>query len=266
MQALGFSQIWNVAAIDKELSNGAYRLLAIYVQYAQQKGACFPSVERLANDMGVTERTIVRWNSELTKLGYITRERREHSTSITFIEDATQIKRLQEIATGQICPVEAEAKGVTGQECPVEEYTTNSLTITSSSPSEKKKSAKAERIEQAREAGDSVPAKARERKRPRVIAHPKRKQTDHSRMVRTLAAAFRWPDKLSQRQRGRLSKLAVRVLEGNYPPEMVREVGEAWWTTWPGNQGPGNDPTDDKFMERLEQHRVAMSKWRVVSA
>jgi hypothetical protein len=146
----------------------------------------------------------------------------------------------------------------------------------SSSPSEKKSvgqtlgkvmpDSQAERIRIAKEAGESVPAKKGERKRPRVVVHAKRRATDHSNMVAALGVAFRFPVEMSQKQRGRLRRLATRVLKSGYSQGLVRDVGELWWTTWPGNQGAGNVPKDDQFMERLEQERVRRSKHRVVRA
>jgi hypothetical protein len=257
IQAQGFAQMWHVIGDDSALSDGAYRLLAKYMKYAQGKGSCYPGLAKMAKEMGRTTRTIMRWNNELSDLGYIKRVQRKDDTAVTVVLDITQNVRLQQAAEEEMSQT-----SVTSVSPKEEQVPSNTI---SSSPSEKKP-VTTERVAIAKQAGDSVPAKPGERKRPRVVVHPKRKVGPHTRMVRILAAAFRFPDKLSQRQRGRLNRLATRILD-DYTEEEVRDAGEEWWRTWPGNQGPGNVPKDDQFMERLEGRRVAKKKrGRVVRA
>ena len=97
---VGYAQMWHVITLDQSLSDGAYRLYALYIKYAQQKDACWPGRDMLAKLRGVSEATITRQNQELEKAGYITRERRPGRVSITWIEDVSQIQRLKDYATG----------------------------------------------------------------------------------------------------------------------------------------------------------------------
>jgi len=98
VQKFGFAQMAHLMGIDPELSDGAYRTYARYIKYAQQKGQCFPGAERMARDRKKTRVTISRHTAELVRLGYITRERRLGTSSMTYIEDVNQIPRLIELA------------------------------------------------------------------------------------------------------------------------------------------------------------------------
>jgi hypothetical protein len=158
---------------------------------------------------------------------------------------------------------------------PEEETVTVCKQDSVSSPSEKKQSAaptveveyvdleeedlKEEKLRLARLAGDGVPAPGV--KRPRVKSHPKKKVTEHTQMVRALQQAFKFPGKMTQSQRGRLNRLAPLVLINEYTLDMVRDVGSIWWTTWPGNEG--SPPTNDQFLQRLEQEKQRRGKTRV---
>ena len=98
VKALGFAQLQHVVTMDDQISDGAYRLYALYLMYAQDKTLCWPGRERIAQIRNVSEPTITRWNRELAAAGYITRQRRFNRTSITWIEDVEQNPRLRAIA------------------------------------------------------------------------------------------------------------------------------------------------------------------------
>lgn len=62
------------AALDKRLGNAAFRLLGVIGTFGHQGGWCWPSRERLADLLGVTERQVAKLMSELIELGYIERK------------------------------------------------------------------------------------------------------------------------------------------------------------------------------------------------
>lgn len=98
IREVGFAQIEHVVTLDADLSDGAYRTLAILHFYWQQKSSCFPSVETLAKDRGVNRQTITRHLKELARAKFklITRSRRFNDSSMTYLEPLS--KRYREIA------------------------------------------------------------------------------------------------------------------------------------------------------------------------
>jgi len=86
IQALGFAMMSHVLTCCPELSDGAYRLYALLLMYAQQKGKLWASEARLAEDLSVHRTTISRRIKELESLGLITREVRVGASYITWIE------------------------------------------------------------------------------------------------------------------------------------------------------------------------------------
>ena len=87
VHALGFAMIYHVLTLDRELSDGAFRLYALLLKYARQKDACWPGLERLAEDLGKGVPTVKRRLAELVDRGLVTRERRFMRSSVTWIED-----------------------------------------------------------------------------------------------------------------------------------------------------------------------------------
>lgn len=100
VKAVGYSQMYHMATLDPRITDGAYRLLALYLMYAQQKGACWPGRDRLAEELYIQPVTISRRNDELVKAGYILRESRGKGHSwMTYIEDYEQIPFLKQKAS-----------------------------------------------------------------------------------------------------------------------------------------------------------------------
>jgi DNA-binding transcriptional ArsR family regulator len=95
----GFAMLPHAITLDKELPDGAYRLLALYMKYAHQQETCWPSRERIADELGVSLPTISRHNTALVQLGYITRQKRMGKSWLTWIEDFELNPRLKEIVT-----------------------------------------------------------------------------------------------------------------------------------------------------------------------
>lgn len=87
VDALGFGMIYHVLTLDRELSDGAFRLYALLVMYARQSGGCWPGIERLAADLDVSQPTVKRRIAELVDRGLVTRDRRYGRSSVTWLED-----------------------------------------------------------------------------------------------------------------------------------------------------------------------------------
>ncbi len=62
--------------IDPDLSNGAFRVLALLAAYADPDGVCWPSAASLAARLGLARPTVVGYLQELGRRGYILSERR----------------------------------------------------------------------------------------------------------------------------------------------------------------------------------------------
>ncbi len=73
--AAGFTQVPNVILKSPELSVGAKLAYAMLLSYAWQKEKCFPGQETLADNMGVSKRSVVSFIKELRAAGYVTVKR-----------------------------------------------------------------------------------------------------------------------------------------------------------------------------------------------
>lgn len=72
----GFVQLPNFILTDKKLSAFAKLSYALLLSYAWQKDSCFPGQERMADDLGLSERHLRRAIKELEDCNYISVERR----------------------------------------------------------------------------------------------------------------------------------------------------------------------------------------------
>jgi DNA-binding transcriptional regulator YhcF (GntR family) len=72
----GFSQIPRTVLRAKNLSLQAKSLYALLLDYAWQKGSCFPGQNRLGKDLGVHRNTIQKYLLELKDFGLIKWDRR----------------------------------------------------------------------------------------------------------------------------------------------------------------------------------------------
>jgi hypothetical protein len=68
----GFAALPYKILKDTRLSTGARLAYAILLMYAWQEGSCFPGQQRMATDMGVTDRHLRRFLNELREHGYVT--------------------------------------------------------------------------------------------------------------------------------------------------------------------------------------------------
>lgn len=72
----GFTQVPNFILKSEALSPGAKLAYAMLLHYAWQNDFCFPGQERLAKDMGVGKRSVIRFMAELERAGFIAVQRR----------------------------------------------------------------------------------------------------------------------------------------------------------------------------------------------
>ncbi len=67
----GWTGVPNFLLESKVISVGAKLTYAMLLKYARELDECFPGQERLAGDMGVTDRSIRTWLKELEHAGLI---------------------------------------------------------------------------------------------------------------------------------------------------------------------------------------------------
>lgn len=72
----GFTQVPNFILKSDAISPGAKLAYAMLLHYAWQNDYCFPGQDRLANDMGVGKRNVIRFMAELAGAGFIAVTRR----------------------------------------------------------------------------------------------------------------------------------------------------------------------------------------------
>jgi hypothetical protein len=71
LSAKGFTQVPNHVLISNQLSPGAKLTYAMLLKYAWQNDFCFPGQERLAKDMGVTDRSVRTYLKELEATKFV---------------------------------------------------------------------------------------------------------------------------------------------------------------------------------------------------
>src|ERR1700687_1579695 len=76
LTAKGFTQVPNHVLVSNKLSPGAKLAYAMLLKYAWQNDYCFPGQERLATDMGVTDRSVRTYLQELEREKFITIKQR----------------------------------------------------------------------------------------------------------------------------------------------------------------------------------------------
>lgn len=74
--AKGFTQVPNFLLKSKKLSSGDKMAFAMLLSYAWQNDFCFPGQLRLAEDMGLDERSVRRHLKSLEAIGLLAIQRR----------------------------------------------------------------------------------------------------------------------------------------------------------------------------------------------
>ena len=72
----GFTQVPNFVLEDAKLGVGAKITYAMFLKYAWDNSYCFPGQERLAKDIGCSERSVHTWMKELETAGLLSVKRR----------------------------------------------------------------------------------------------------------------------------------------------------------------------------------------------
>ena len=85
MMQAGFSALPYLVMKAKSLSVGARLTYAFLLMYAWQEGSCFAGQKKMAEDMGVSERHLRRFLSELRETGYIKIQRKDKRFTNTYI-------------------------------------------------------------------------------------------------------------------------------------------------------------------------------------
>jgi len=113
----GFSQIPRTILRAKNLSMQAKTLYALLLDYAWQKGSCFPGQNRLGKDLGVHRNTIQKYLLELRDFGLIKWDRRGfkqtniyYILSLDFLIDQTSDAQERVHQDAQSC-VQPDAQG-----------------------------------------------------------------------------------------------------------------------------------------------------------
>lgn len=71
LSAHGFTQVPNHVLKSDRISPGAKLAYAMLLSYAWQNDYCFPGQERLAKDMGVSDRSVRTYLQELEKKAFL---------------------------------------------------------------------------------------------------------------------------------------------------------------------------------------------------
>lgn len=123
----GFSQIPRIVLKAQGLSLQAKTIYALLLDYAWQKGSCFPGQIRLARDLGIHRNTVQKYLTELKDFGLVEWKRRGiNKTNIYYLLPLDFLHTRDSDAQGRVHPVAQErvhqdAQG-TVQEIEEEEY------------------------------------------------------------------------------------------------------------------------------------------------
>jgi hypothetical protein len=77
----GFTAVPNFILKSKALSVGAKLTYAMLLQYAREENECFPGQDRLAEDLGSTDRSVRTWLKELKAARLVTSKQRGQGKS-----------------------------------------------------------------------------------------------------------------------------------------------------------------------------------------
>lgn len=95
MMRAGFAALPYLVLRDTRLSVGARLTYAVLISYGWQNAYAFPGQERMATDMGISDRHLRRWLGELVEYKYIRIKRQGlNKPNIYYILDVkTKLKR-----------------------------------------------------------------------------------------------------------------------------------------------------------------------------
>ena len=104
MLRAGFAAMPYLVLKDTGLSPGARLAYALLLMYAWQEGSCFPGQERMARDMGISERHLRRFLNELKDASYIAWERTQTTNLYRILEVRSKLKKRKMRPLGRGCP------------------------------------------------------------------------------------------------------------------------------------------------------------------
>lgn len=73
--AKGFTQVPNFVLESDEISSGAKLAYAMLLKYAWHENRCFPGQDKLADEMGVSRRSVINYVQELKDVDFISVKR-----------------------------------------------------------------------------------------------------------------------------------------------------------------------------------------------
>ncbi len=116
----GFTQIPNTILRREDLSPGAKLTYMALLSYSWQKGSCFPGQDTLAEDLGVSRRSVITYLQHLQKSGLLKIKRRGlGKTNVYLLPRFTQA-RSENFA-------HQEVQNLHSEEYPVEEYSNKNI-------------------------------------------------------------------------------------------------------------------------------------------
>lgn len=92
MLRAGFAALPYMVLRDTKLSTGARLAYAVLLMYAWQEGSCFPGQERMAKDLGTSERHLRRFLEELRDGAYISWRRTQTTNEYRIHDVKTKLK------------------------------------------------------------------------------------------------------------------------------------------------------------------------------
>jgi AraC-like DNA-binding protein len=93
MLRAGFAAVPYVVLRDTRLSTGSRLAYAVLLMYAWQEGSCFPGQERMAQDLGTSERHLRRYLGELKAAGYIAWRRTQTTNEYRILDVKSKLRR-----------------------------------------------------------------------------------------------------------------------------------------------------------------------------
>jgi hypothetical protein len=93
--ASGFTQVPNAILLHPDLSQGAKLTYAILLKYAWEKNSSFPGQERLAKDLGGTDRSVRTYLKDLERVGLVEIHQRGLGRPNLYILNVTVPQRRQ---------------------------------------------------------------------------------------------------------------------------------------------------------------------------
>lgn len=102
--AMGFTQVPNFLLKSKKLSSGDKMTFAMLLSYAWQNDHCFPGQERLAEDLGLSDRSVRTHLKALESVGLLDIKRRGQGKTNIYELNLT-LAASRPVQTGRKLPV-----------------------------------------------------------------------------------------------------------------------------------------------------------------